>query len=186
MAPVGALATAAAVTTKLRLGTGICLGVQRDPIQTAKEVASRDQLSGGRFVFGIGGGWNQDEMEDHGTVFATRFKLMRERIEAMKAIWTQTKPEYSGELVKFPPMMTWPKPAQKPHPPIIVGGAFPHAATRALRYGDGWMPLGSRGPDLAELFPRLREVAGPERRTVGKGVGSKCRTRGSQDHEKKK
>src|SRR3546814_5604295 len=159
MDPFVALATAAAVTTKLRLGTGICLVVQRDPIQTAKEVASLDQLSGGRFVFGIGGGWNQDEMEDHGTVFATRFKLMRERIEAMKAIWTQTKPEYSGELVKFPPMMTWPKPAQKPHPPIIVGGAFPHAAKRALRYGDGWMPLGSRGPDLAELFPRFRQMA---------------------------
>src|SRR3546814_5884212 len=104
MDPFVALATAAAVTTKLRLGTGICLVVHRDPIQTAKEVASLDQLSGGRFVFGIGGGWNQDEMEDHGTVFATRFKLMRERIEAMKATWTQTKPAYSGELVKFTPM----------------------------------------------------------------------------------
>src|SRR3546814_2833347 len=152
MDPFVALATAAAVTTKLRLGTGICLVVQRDPIQTAKEVASLDQLSGGRFVFGIGGGWNQDEMEDHGTVFATRFKLMRERIEAMKAIWTQTKPEYSGELGKFTPMMKWPKPAQKTHPPILVGGAFLHAATRALRYGDGWMTLGPRGPALAGLF----------------------------------
>ncbi len=159
MDPFVSLATAASVTTKLRLGTGICLVVQRDPIQTAKEVASLDQLSDGRFIFGVGGGWNQDEMEDHGTVFETRFKLMRERIEAMKAIWTQTKPEYHGEMVDFPPMMTWPKPVQKPHPPIIVGGAFPHAAKRALRYGDGWMPLGSRGTDLIETFPRFRQMA---------------------------
>jgi len=159
MDPFVSLATAASVTTKLRLGTGICLVVQRDPIQTAKEVASLDQLSDGRFIFGVGGGWNQDEMEDHGTVFETRFKLMRERIEAMKAIWTQTKPEYHGEMVDFPPMMTWPKPVQKPHPPIIVGGAFPHAAKRALRYGDGWMPLGSRGTDLVETFPRFRQMA---------------------------
>ena len=159
MDPFVALATVASVTTTLKLGTGICLVVQRDPIQTAKEVASLDQLSNGRFVFGIGGGWNQDEMEDHGTVFETRFKLMRERIEAMKEIWTKTKPEYHGELVDFPPMMTWPKPVQKPHPPIIVGGAFPHAAKRALRYGDGWMPLGSRGTDLADTFPRFRQIA---------------------------
>ncbi|MFN4090535.1 MAG: LLM class F420-dependent oxidoreductase [Alphaproteobacteria bacterium] len=159
MDPFVSLASAAAVTTKLRLGTGICLVVQRDPIQTAKEVASLDQISNGRFIFGIGGGWNQDEMEDHGTDFETRFKLMRERIEAMKAIWTMTKPEYHGELVDFPPMMTWPKPVQKPYPPIIVGGAFPHAAKRALRYGDGWMPLGSRGTDLAETFPRFRQMA---------------------------
>src|ERR1700689_222801 len=122
---------AAAVTKKLLLGTGVCLVNQRDPIQTAKLVASIDQISNGRFLFGVGNGWNQDEMENHGTVFASRHKLVREWIEAMKAIWTQTKAEYSGELVNFDPMMAWPKPVQKPHPPIIVGGAFPYAARRA-------------------------------------------------------
>lgn len=101
----------------------VLYAVQRDPIQTAKQVASLDQVSAGRFLFGIGAGWNAKEMADHGTVFASRFKLMRERVEAMKAIWTQSKPEYHGELVSFPPMMTWPKPLQKPHPPVLVGGA---------------------------------------------------------------
>ena len=115
--------------------------IQRDTIQTAKLVASIDQVSGGRFLFGIGGGWNAEEMEDHGTVFATRCKKMREQIEAMKEIWTKDQPEYHGEIVNFPPMMTWPKPVQKPYPPIIVGGAFPWAARRAIRYGDGWIPL---------------------------------------------
>ncbi len=98
---------------------------QRDPIQTAKAVASIDQVSGGRFLFGVGNGWNQDEMENHGTDFESRHKLVRERIEAMKVIWTKSKAEYHGDMVKFDPMMAWPKPAQKPHPPVLVGGAFP-------------------------------------------------------------
>src|SRR6185369_6373886 len=135
MDPFVSLASAAAVTKTIKVGTGGCLVIQRDTIQTAKLVASLDQTSKGRFLFGIGGGWNQDEMEDHGTVYATRFKRMREQIEAMKAIWTENKPEYHGEIVDFPPMMTWPKPVQKPHPPVILGGAFPHAARRAIRYG---------------------------------------------------
>src|SRR5215468_7598179 len=105
MDPFITLSAAAAATKKLNLGTGVCLVIQRDTIQTAKLVASIDQISQGRFLFGIGGGWNQDEMEDHGTVYATRFKLMREQIEAMKKIWTESKPEYDGELVKFGPMM---------------------------------------------------------------------------------
>jgi probable F420-dependent oxidoreductase len=134
----------AAVTRRLRLGTGVCLVIQRDTIQTAKLVASLDQVSGGRFLFGIGGGWNAEEMEDHGTVFASRFKKMREQVEAMRAIWTESKPEYKGEFVGFPSMMAWPKPVQKPHPPVIVGGAFPHAARRAIRYGDGWIPIAGR------------------------------------------
>jgi probable F420-dependent oxidoreductase len=154
--------TAAAVATKnLKLGTGVCLVVQRDTIQTAKLVASLDQVSGGRFLFGIGGGWNQDEMEDHGTVYATRFKKMREQVEAMQAIWTENKPEYHGEIVNFDPMMTWPKPVQKPHPPVIVGGMFPHAARRALRYGDGWIPH-SRRPqyeDVTDFLPQFRQMA---------------------------
>ena len=154
--PFVVLSVAAAVTRRLKVGTGVCLVIQRDTIQAAKLVASLDQASGGRFLFGIGGGWNAEEMEDHGTVFATRFKKMREQIEAMKAIWTQSKPEYQGELVSFPPMMAWPKPVQKPHPPVIVGGAFPHAARRAIRYGDGWIPIAGRG-DAAGLDTQLKE-----------------------------
>jgi probable F420-dependent oxidoreductase len=154
--------TAAAIATKtLKIGTGVCLIAQRDPIQTAKLVASIDQISGGRFVFGVGNGWNQDEMEDHGTVFATRHKLARERIEAMKAIWTQPKAEYHGEFVNFDPMMAWPKPVQRPHPPILVGGGFPYSARRAIRYGDGWMPQVTEyaKTPLADLIPRFRQMA---------------------------
>jgi probable F420-dependent oxidoreductase len=130
---------------------------QRDTIQTAKLVASIDQVSQGRFLFGIGGGWNQDEMENHGTVFATRFKRMRESMEAMKEIWTKPEAEYHGEFVNFDPMIARPKPIQTPHPPIHVGGAFPHGARRAIRYGDGWIPV-ARG-DLSEVLPKFREMA---------------------------
>jgi probable F420-dependent oxidoreductase len=161
MDPFVTLAMAASVTKTLKVGTGVCLIAQRDPIQTAKLVASIDQVSGGRFVFGVGNGWNQDEMENHGTDFKSRHKLARERIEAMKAIWTQDTAEYHGEFVDFGPMQTWPKPAQKPHPPILVGGAFPYSARRAVRYGDGWMPqvtAGSPTP-LTELIPRFRQMA---------------------------
>ncbi len=160
MDPFVTLTAAAAVTTTLKIGTGVCLVNQRDPIQTAKEVASLDQISAGRFLFGVGVGWNADEMENHGTVFETRAKLVRERIEAMKVIWTQSKAEYHGEFVNFDPMMAWPKPVQKPHPPVIVGGAFPHGARRALRYGNGWIPIaGHKGFDLAKLMERFRQLA---------------------------
>jgi probable F420-dependent oxidoreductase len=161
MDPFVTLAATAAVTTRLKVGTGICLVVQRDPIQTAKQVASLDQISGGRFLFGIGGGWNAEEMADHGTVFKSRFKLMRERVEAMKAIWTQTKPEYHGEFVSLPPMMTWPKPVQKPHPPVIVGGAYPYGARRAVAYGDGWVPHARRPAygDVLTLLPDFQKMA---------------------------
>lgn len=158
MDPFVCLAAAAAVTKTLKLATGVCLVVQRDPIQTAKEVASLDRISRGRFLFGVGGGWNAEEMADHGTVFQTRFKLMRERIEAMQSIWTETKPEYHGEMVDFGSMMVWPKPVQKPYPPIIVGGGFPHAAKRAIRYGDGWIPLGGR-MDLLDILPKFWAMA---------------------------
>ena len=144
MDPFVTLTMAAAATKTLKIGTGVCLVNQRDTIQTAKLVASIDQVSGGRFLFGIGIGWNAEEMEDHGTDFATRAKLVRERVEAMKLIWTKCKAEYHGEFVNFPEMMAWPKPVQKPHPPVIVGGAFPQAARRAVRYGDGWIPLAGR------------------------------------------
>ena len=153
--------TAAAIATKhLKVATGVCLVQQRDPIQTAKLVASLDQVSNGRFVFGIGGGWNAEEMADHGTEFKTRFKLMRECIEAMKAMWTEDKPQYHGDMVDFPEMLMLPKPVQKPWPPILVGGAFPQAARRAIRYGDGWCPIGGRpGSDPVEMLEAFRNMA---------------------------
>jgi probable F420-dependent oxidoreductase len=151
--------TAAAIATKtLRLGTGVCLVNQRDPIQTAKLVASLDRVSNGRFLFGIGGGWNAEEMIDHGTDFKTRFQLVRERIEAMKEIWTKEKAQYHGEMVDFPEMWAWPKPVQKPYPPILVGGGFPQGARRAIRYGNGWAP-GVRSDNLAEVLDKFRAMA---------------------------
>ena len=158
MDPFVTLTAAACATKRLKIATGICLVIQRDTIQTAKLVSSLDQVSGGRFLFGIGGGWNQEEIENHGTVFATRMKKMREQIEAMKAIWTETKPEYRGELVDFGTIMTWPKPVQKPHPPVILGGAFPWAARRAVRYGDGWYPNAASG-NPEEYLPAFRKMA---------------------------
>jgi probable F420-dependent oxidoreductase len=157
--PFVALASAASATTRIKLATGICLVVERDPIHTAKQVASVDQISGGRFMLGIGGGWNLEEMENHGTRPENRFKLMRERVEAMKAIWTQDEAEYHGDLVDFDPICMWPKPTQSPHPPIHVGGGFPGGARRAIRYGDGWMPIGGRDGDIAEALTQFREMA---------------------------
>jgi probable F420-dependent oxidoreductase len=169
MDPFVTLTAAAMATKKLNIGTGVCLVNQRDPIQTAKLVASIDQVSGGRFLFGIGVGWNAEEMEDHGTVFKTRFKLMRERVEAMKEIWTKDAAEYHGEMVDFAPMAAWPKPVQKPHPPVIVGGAFPHSARRALRYGDGWIPNASRAhyADVTDYLPQFKQMASEMGRDVG-------------------
>src|SRR5256885_7387890 len=150
MDPFVVLSAAGCATKTIKLGTGVLLVQQRDTIQTAKLVASIDQVSGGRFLFGIGGGWNQEEIEDHGTAFATRMQKMREQIEAMKAIWTESKPEYHGDIVNFDTMSTWPKPVQKPHPPVILGGAFPWAARRAVRYGDGWYPNAASGNPRSE------------------------------------
>ncbi len=136
------LAAAAAVTKKIKIGAGICLVVERDPITTAKEVASLDVLSNGRLMFGIGGGWNAEEMEHHGTVFKTRWKLLRERVLAMKEIWTKDEAEFHGEFVNFDPIWSWPKPVQKPHPPILMGGGTPSARQRVVDYCDGWIPIG--------------------------------------------
>ena len=157
MDPFVVLAAASQATKTIKLGTGVLLVQQRDAIQTAKLVASIDQVSQGRFLFGVGGGWNQDEMENHGTVYASRFKRMRELIEAMKEIWAKEHAEYHGEFVKFDPMIARPKPVTKPHPPIHVGGAFPHGARRAIRYGDGWIPV-ARG-DLSDVLPKFRQMA---------------------------
>jgi probable F420-dependent oxidoreductase len=161
MDPFVTLSAAAAVTKRLKLATAICLVIQRDTIQTAKLVASLDQVSNGRFLFGIGCGWNAEEMEDHSTVYETRTLKMREQLEAMKLIWTKDTAEYHGQIVDFAPMQTWPKPVQQPHPPVIVGGAFRLAARRAIRYGDGILPAassaGSGSPE--DFMPRFRKMA---------------------------
>ena len=154
------LTAAAAVTKRIRLGTGICLVVERDPIVTAKEVASLDHISGGRVDFGIGGGWNREEAENHGTPWNRRWKLVRERIEAMKAIWTQEEASYDGEFVKFDRIWSWPKPVQKPHPPIFVGGDAEGTFNRVLRYGDGWIPmLAEAGSEFDLKEDRMAELA---------------------------
>lgn len=158
--PFIALTVAAAATTTLRVGTGICLIIQRDPIDTAKSVATLDQVSGGRVLFGVGGGWNREEIEDHGTAFGDRWKVLRERVEAMKALWTRKEAEYHGEHVSFDPAWAWPKPVQKPHPPVLLGGNGPNTVRRVVRYCDGWMP--NRGDYLARIpeLQRLAEEAG--------------------------
>jgi probable F420-dependent oxidoreductase len=155
--PFVALGTVAEATQRLKIGTGICLVVERDPIVTAKEVASIDHLSGGRFLFGVGAGWNREEMEDHGTDPKRRFSLMRERIEAMKAIWAEDEAEYHGEFVDFDPIWSWPKPVQDPHPPILVGGNGEKVLDRVVAYGDEWMPnVGREG--IESLEARIAEL----------------------------
>ncbi len=156
--PFVALGAAAAVTKTLMLGTGICLVIERDPIILAKEVASLDFISGGRVLFGIGGGWNAEEMEDHGTPFGERWKILRERISAMKAIWTQEEAEYHGKYVNFDKLWSFPKPVQKPYPPILMGGSGPHARQRAAEFDGHWMPIIGRDP-LDEAIADLRQRA---------------------------
>jgi len=157
--PFIALGMAAAVTKKLRLATGICLVIERDPIVLAKEVATLDFLSEGRAIFGIGAGWNVEEMNNHGTEFKTRWKLLRERIEAMKAIWRDEEASYKGEFVEFERIWSWPKPKQAPHPPILLGGHGPKTLERVVRYCDGWMPIAPFAGDMASSIAKLHEVA---------------------------
>lgn len=157
--PFVALGAAAVVTTRLKLATGVCLLVERDPIETAKEVASIDFLSNGRFVFGIGGGWNLEEMANHGTEPASRWSILRERVLAMKQIWTRDEAEFHGRHVNFDPIWQWPKPVQRPHPPILVGGNGPHTLKRVLEYGDEWGPIVGRGPELPERMADLARMA---------------------------
>jgi probable F420-dependent oxidoreductase len=161
--PFVALAAAASVTRKIKLGTGVCLVIQRDPIHTAKEVASLDVLSKGRFLFGIGAGWNLEEMANHGTTQPEkRGTLLRERIEAMQAIWREKQAAYHGDFVDFDPIFAWPKPVQKPHPPIHVGGGWPQAAKRAVKYGNGWIPVGDAAGAIRRMpdFQKLAKDAG--------------------------
>jgi probable F420-dependent oxidoreductase len=155
-----ALTAAAEATSKLRVGSGICLVIERDPITTAKEVASVDHLSGGRLEFGVGGGWNREEMGNHGTDPRTRMRLMQERIEAMKAIWTQDEASYHGEFVNFERIWSWPKPAQRPHPPVLVGGNGPTVLERVLAFGDAWFPNFAGGEeDIVQRAQDLRSRA---------------------------
>jgi probable F420-dependent oxidoreductase len=158
--PFVALSAAAAVTTTLLIGTGICLVIERDPITTAKEVASVDRLSGGRFLFGVGAGWNVEEMRNHGTDPQTRFGRLRESIEAMKEIWTSEEASYSGRHVSFERIWADPKPVQKPHPPVLVGGNADKTLDRVVRYGDEWLPnrIGSDEAMIAR-FDDLQERA---------------------------
>lgn len=156
--PLVTLSAIAAVTSELKLGTGVCLVVERDPIVLAKEVATLDHLSGGRVLLGVGAGWNREEMSNHGTDPRTRMALMRERVAAMKLIWTQEQAEYHGRYVDFDPIFSWPKPAQAPGPPVIVGGNGPTVLDRVLDYGDGWIPGHQR--DLGALGARIGELQG--------------------------
>jgi len=159
--PFVALGAAAAVTKTLKLGTGICLVIERDPISLAKEVASLDHISRGRVLFGIGGGWNAEEMEHHGTPFAERWKILRERIGAMKAIWTEDEAEFHGKYVNFDKLWSYPKPVQKPYPPILMGGAGPHARQRAVDFDGHWIPIGGRAysEPIAESMADFRARA---------------------------
>jgi probable F420-dependent oxidoreductase len=151
--PFVSLSFIAAATESLRIGTAICLVIERDPIITAKEVASLDRLSGGRFIFGVGAGWNEEEMANHGTDPARRFGLLRERVEAIKEIWTTDEASYHGKNVDFDPIWCWPKPVQKPHPPILVGGNGRTVYDRVLAYGDGWLPnrIGDDDKNIARI-----------------------------------
>jgi probable F420-dependent oxidoreductase len=154
-----AMAYAAAATKRIKIGSGICLVIERDPFTLAKEVASLDFLSNGRVIFGVGAGWNREEMEDHGTDYKTRWRLLRERIEAMKAIWRDDEAQYHGELVSFDKVWSWPKPVQKPHPPILLGGHGEKAFDRVIRYCDGWMPLTWVDRNIIAEIAELRERA---------------------------
>ena len=165
--PFVGLAAAAAATERLKVGTGVCLIIERDPIVTAKEVATLDLISGGRFLFGVGAGWNVEEMRNHGTDPDTRFRRMRESVEAMKAIWTEDEAEYHGRIIDFGPIWSWPKPVQKPHPPVLVGGLGEKVYDRVVAYGDEWIPNRVKSPEqLGERIEELQrraEAAGRER-----------------------
>jgi probable F420-dependent oxidoreductase len=158
--PFVALGAIAAVTSRIRIGTGVCLLAQRDPIATAKAVATLDHLSGGRALFGVGGGWNEEEMENHGTPPSRRWRILRERVLAVKTLWTQDEAAFHGRFVDFDPVWQWPKPLQRPHPPIILGGNGPGTLERVVEYADEWMPIPRRdGPRVEERIPELRRLA---------------------------
>jgi probable F420-dependent oxidoreductase len=158
--PFVALTAAASVTERLQVGMGICLVVERDPILLAKEVASLDVVSDGRLLFGIGAGWNREEMENHGTNPDQKWDVLRERLAAVKAIWANEEAEYHGEHVDFDPIWQWPKPVQRPHPPVLLGGDAPGAIRRAVELADEWIPHPRRTPEaLARKIDELQDLA---------------------------
>ncbi len=157
--PFVSLMAAAAATRTIKLGTGICLVVEHDPLVLAKSVATLDWLSGGRVLFGIGGGWNREEMEHHGTPFAKRWRVLRERVLAMKALWTQEEASFHGEFVNFDRAISFPKPVQRPHPPILFGGATDQGRARVVDYCDGWIPIDVLLDDLPAAIADLRRKA---------------------------
>jgi probable F420-dependent oxidoreductase len=171
--PFVGLMAAAAVTKKLKIGTGICLIIERDTIVTAKAAATLDFLSGGRFLFGIGAGWNAEEMENHGTEFKTRFRKMREQVLAMKEIWTKDEPKFHGDYVNFDPIWSWPKPVQKPGPPVLLGGESGHTLQRVVDYCEGWFPRGRAAdkilPGMKDLEARAQK-AGRDMKTISVNV----------------
>lgn len=156
--PFVALSAVAAVTTRLRIGTAACLVSQRDPFTTAKAVASLDRVSGGRLEFGVGAGWNREELADHGTDPRTRMALLAERVEAMRCIWTEEEAEYHGRFVDFEPVWSWPKPLRRPHPPVLVGGNGPGTEERVLAFGDGWLPQCGPLRSVEELAGRIASL----------------------------
>lgn len=158
--PFITLTAAAGATERLLLGTGVALMIERDPITTAKEIASLDLVSGGRFIFGIGVGWNREEMRNHGTDPRTRGRLMDERVRAMRELWTRDEAEFHGEHVDFDPVYAWPKPVQRPHPPIYVGGGSERTFARVAEYGDAWLANGLPPSKLEPLLEDLRRAAG--------------------------
>lgn len=167
--PFVGLTAAASATSTLRIGTGICLVVERDPITLAKEVASLDHLSGGRFLFGVGGGWNREEMANHGTDPRTRMALLAERVKAMKEIWTRDEAEFHGSFTDFDPIWSWPKPARRPHPPVLVGGMGPTVEDRVLDFGDEWLPQSVTLENMDEFAGRAARL---QRRAAEAGRGT--------------
>jgi len=171
--PFVGLMAAAAVTKTIKLGTGICLIIERDTITTAKAAATLDMLSNGRFLFGIGAGWNAEEMENHGTEFKSRFKKMREQVLAMKEIWTKDEPKFHGDYVNFDPIWSWPKPVQKPGPPVLLGGESGHTLQRVVDYCEGWFPRGRAAdkiiPGMKDLEARAQK-AGRDMKTISVNV----------------
>jgi probable F420-dependent oxidoreductase len=167
-----ALSFAAAATSTIKIGTGICLVVEHDPITLAKQVATLDALSGGRLLFGIGGGWNREEMANHGTEFSERWDVLRERIAAMKQIWTQDEASYRGEHVDFEAIWSWPKPVQQPHPPILLGSGSARGRQRVVDYCDGWMPIAGRDDVLGGIVDlrRRAEQAGRDPASISVSI----------------
>ena len=168
--PFVALTAAAAVTSTIKLGTGICLVIERDPIVLAKECASLDVISEGRLILGIGAGWNAEEMENHGASFKHRWKIVREKVLAMKAIWTQDEAEFHGDFVDFDPIWSWPKPVQAGGPPIWLGANSKWVFERVAEYCDGWMPIGGSGSGGMENMANAMAARGRDMQSLEIGL----------------